>query len=45
MTLYHPKRYKVSFVGIANKADITVNKLASGDLDVQLLTPSDDKSS
>jgi hypothetical protein len=45
MTLYHPKRYKVSFVGIDNKANITGNKLASGDLDVQLLTPNDDKSS
>jgi hypothetical protein len=45
MILYHLKRYKVSFVGIANKADIARNKLASGDLDVQLLTPKDDKSS
>jgi hypothetical protein len=31
MSLYHPKRYKVSFVEGTDKANIACNRLASGD--------------
>jgi hypothetical protein len=43
--LYHPKWYKVSFVGSVHEADISDNELASGGFDVQLFSASDDKSS
>src|SRR3979409_1209521 len=45
MSLYHAKRYKVSFVESADKANITGNRLAVGDYNVHMLTRIDDKSS
>src|ERR1700749_4244031 len=45
MTLSHLKRNKVSFVERPNSADIPCNRLALGDQNVHLFTPTDDKSS
>ena len=45
MSLYHAKRYKVSFVEGANSADIGCNRLATGAENVHLHPRIDDKSS
>jgi hypothetical protein len=45
MSLYHPKRYKVSFVESAEATDIMANRLALGDENVQFYSGIDDKSS
>src|SRR5437763_5736319 len=45
MSLYHPKRYKVSFAERPNDTDISSNRLAAGAAHVHLHPRIDDKSS
>jgi hypothetical protein len=43
MTLFHPKRYEVSFVKAAEAVDISRNDLAAGGFHVRLRPPINDK--
>src|SRR5262245_6777615 len=45
MSLFHPKRYKVSFAGAPKRADISANSLEIGAENVRFYPRVDDKSS